>query len=275
MIKQLQTTRACSVCGQKKPLVAFLMLAGGEGHTYGDICATCRGSGRTIEKPNEEPGDDSGDNSRLRLDSKAKLQIERDIKEKTLEHTNQDHKEKIKKETSEEEKTSEIEKREKEEKKFREKFQELKRAAKAAAAQPNNPQGQISQAQGFYQEKARAGDEFHNKAAGERLGKKTTGLSVDYINRYVAATGRSAESLFGRLLGQFLKTNIDVHQKTFGPDQKKNGDKAAPPEGQAKNENNSLQENKGALPGGQAKIENNPPQENAAEEFVKNTFKKR
>ena len=40
-------TRTCSACSTEKPLSAFLQLGGAQGASYGKICATCRGTGKT------------------------------------------------------------------------------------------------------------------------------------------------------------------------------------------------------------------------------------
>src|SRR5579872_1801734 len=106
MIKELQTSRTCVVCGQKKPLVAFLELAGEKGHTFGDICSTCRGSGKGRKKTIEDPGDKTDGTTRLQIDNKAKIQLEHEKNQQLKETTDREYDEKIKKETLEEEKSS-------------------------------------------------------------------------------------------------------------------------------------------------------------------------
>lgn len=263
MIKQLQTTRTCTVCGQKKPLVAFLELAGEKGHTYGDICATCRSAGRGRKKAGEEAAGQSGGTTRLQIDSKTKVQQDLDKKEQAKESVEQDYEEKLKKENAEAEETSESEQREEAEKKYREEYLERRKQGPATTDKTNVPatkENQATQAQGFYQEKARVTKEFHQQASDQQLGKKTSGLTPEYINKYVSATGRSAESLFGQFLGQFMRNHLQTQAKTApaGAAQQKTK-AAAPVTGKGKTQETGKPEQ----------------QENNATEFVRNNFKKR
>ncbi len=275
MIKQLQATRTCSICGQKKPLVAFLELAGDKGHTYGDICATCRGTGHGRKKSVEEGADQSGGTTRLQIDSKTKVQLEHDKKEQAKEHDKQDYLEKTKKESAEAEKSSHSEQREEAEKKYREEYLESRKWGKISATDQANAadkanaaasqEGQSIQAQGFYQEKTRVTQDFQQQTSEQQFGKKTTGLTVDYVNKYVSATGRSAESLFGQVLGQFMRNSFRAHdQKTIpGAGQQK----ADPTNKAAASANNHGKMQTAAEPAEQS--------ENTATEFAQNNFRKR
>jgi len=269
MTKQPQAMRTCTACGQKKPLVAFLELAGNKGHTYGDICATCRGSGLGRKKASEgEPADKSGGTSRLQIDNKAKMQREHEIKEQAKQTTELDYEEKIKKETTEAEKSTETELREETEKKYREDYLEQKKqsTARPSKTEPTTPkEAQMIQSQTFYQEKARTTTEFITQTNEQQLGKKTTGLSPEYVNRYVSSTGRSAESLFGQFLGQFLRNHLQAKatgplaaQNKANPESKTAQQKTAPAKEQASSEPNKTEE-----------------KENLAVDFVKNNLKMR
>ena len=121
------------------------------------------------------------------------------------------------------------------------------------------------QTQSFYQDKARITKEFMTQTDQQQLGKKTTGLSPEYVNRYVSSTGRSAESLFGQFLGQFLRNHLQQTKKT--------GKTAAQnkPETQAKTAEPASSATK-EQPQGPSKTENN---ENVAVDFVRNNLKMR
>jgi len=69
---QFQPTRKCTICGQEKPLMAFLQ----QGGTYGQICAICK-----TNQGAKDDSDDSGSTSKgLKIDSKARLLAELDQK---------------------------------------------------------------------------------------------------------------------------------------------------------------------------------------------------
>jgi hypothetical protein len=270
MTKQPQTLRTCSACGQKKPLVAFLELAGTKGHTYGDICAACRSAGLGRKKPSEnEPADRSGGTSRLQIDNKAKVQIEADKKEQTKQVTERDYEEKLKKENSETEKTNETHTREEIEKRYREEYLEQKKqsAAKVSKNEKPNPgapqEVQRTQTQSFYQEKARVTKEFQTQTEEQQLGKKTTGLSAEYVNRYVSSTGRSAESLFGQFLGQFLRNHIQAKNPQQKTGTNNPGSEAKKPQTASPTSKEKPQE------------ASKTNEENVAVEFVKNNLKLR
>lgn len=60
-------TKICSNCGQRKPLSAFLQLAGS--HGYGNICSSCR---KTVLTTKDEEGTKS--TSGAKIDAKLKVQ---------------------------------------------------------------------------------------------------------------------------------------------------------------------------------------------------------
>jgi hypothetical protein len=49
-------TKTCSSCGLKKPISAFLQLAGAQSATYGNICASCRKA--NLDKPTHKETDE-------------------------------------------------------------------------------------------------------------------------------------------------------------------------------------------------------------------------
>lgn len=70
--------KICSICGQQKPLSAFLQLAGTRGGSYGNVCATCRSAG--LDKPiAKEVEDHSQTTSGLEIDAKTVLQRKKDL----------------------------------------------------------------------------------------------------------------------------------------------------------------------------------------------------
>ncbi len=269
MTKELQASRLCSSCGQKKPLVAFLELVGGS-HTYGNICSTCRGSSRDLKKPVEEVDESGSGTTRLQIDNKTKTQREHDQNEQLKENTELDYEEKTKKETLEEEKNNEAEQREEIEKKYREAYLEKTRQTPIAAKNDKEAATMIQedqiahQTQHFYSEKTRITTDFHNQAQGQQLGKKTAGLTPAYINRYVSATGRSAESLFGPQLGQFMRNHFQAQRKTGTTlvQEKRGQESKTTPETGGKKEK-------------RAEPDKKEQKENAAIDFVRNNFKKR
>jgi hypothetical protein len=66
--------KTCQSCGLQKPLTAFLQLSQ-EGTEYGNICADCRK--KAAEKELKKERDKSGGQSGLKIDSKARLTIEK------------------------------------------------------------------------------------------------------------------------------------------------------------------------------------------------------
>jgi hypothetical protein len=76
MEKQLGKT--CVACGLQKPMTAFLQITGPEGSSYGNVCATCRGSGLG-KKITIAPAEDerSSSSTGLKIDAKAKQHQDR------------------------------------------------------------------------------------------------------------------------------------------------------------------------------------------------------
>jgi len=274
MIKQLQTSRTCPACGQKKPLVAFLKSTGDKGPIYGDLCSSCRGSRRDQTRSNGDDSDESsggGGSTRLQIDNKTRIQLDRE-KNKQLKKTMElDYEEKIKKEGLGEKKTNETEQRKTVERENREAYLEhvqpaSDKKAKTEAVSPTK-ESQITEEKNHYQKKTRITNEFHNQAQEQQVGKKTQGLTPDYINRYVSATGgRSAESLFGRLLGQILGGHYRDKKKSASIS---TGDKPSTefksiPEAKAESKSAQKENNRQAS-----------QEENIAIEFAQNNLKKR
>ena len=71
-----QLTKTCSSCGLQKPLSAFLQLAGLQGALYGSICSSCRKSDK--DKKSVEPNESTTSTSGVKIDSKAKIQMDID-----------------------------------------------------------------------------------------------------------------------------------------------------------------------------------------------------
>ncbi len=68
-------TKTCSICGQIKPLTAFLQMSATSGAEYGSVCADCRKKG--ADKPRVPESDDSTrTTSGTVIDSKSKLEAD-------------------------------------------------------------------------------------------------------------------------------------------------------------------------------------------------------
>lgn len=269
MTKPSQAMRTCIICGQKKPLTAFLELVGIKGHAYSDICATCRGAAADRKKSGKIDITDQGSSTsgRLQIDNKAKVHLEHEKQEQLKQTANTDHEQKIKKETVEIKKNTELEQHVLGEKKHRESYLEHKSSdtqtkeatAKIEQALTTAKESTVTQGHGFYQEKARINKEMNTETNTQQLGQKTIGLSSFYVQKYVSSTGRSAESLFGNLLGQFLKNDMATQNKKA---------KGAPPPN--KNQTTDTENAKKT-----AKQSKQPEDPKLALDFVKNNFKKR
>lgn len=66
-------TKTCSQCGLQKPLSAFLQLAGPEGATYGNLCASCRKAGVDEGLPHQDHEETTSSSSGFKIDSKSKI----------------------------------------------------------------------------------------------------------------------------------------------------------------------------------------------------------
>jgi hypothetical protein len=72
----ISLTKTCSVCGQQKPLSAFLQLAGPkQGTVYGNICSACRKTQVENAAP-REPEEETKSTTGVKIDGKAKVQTE-------------------------------------------------------------------------------------------------------------------------------------------------------------------------------------------------------
>src|SRR5215208_1216873 len=77
-MNQPNLTKICGICGQQKPLSAFLELTGKEGAHYGIICSTCRKTQMEQTKLKKEPDESTTSSTGHRIDLKAKVQAEID-----------------------------------------------------------------------------------------------------------------------------------------------------------------------------------------------------
>jgi hypothetical protein len=78
-------TKTCSICGQQKPLAAFLQLSGNQGSSYGIICSTCRQAGLDKQEKVKESEDSTRSTTSKTIDNKAKMQVETDTKQQLRE----------------------------------------------------------------------------------------------------------------------------------------------------------------------------------------------
>jgi|GEM_PF-6888714 len=206
MTTQTSTARTCSVCGQKKPLFAFLELST-KGHTYGDICATCRSTGLGRKKsPELESVERSGGQTGVAIDSKKRLKeaaIKEDQFKKTLES---DYEEKIKKENTQEDQLEKTQDREAGEKRHREEYLEQKQTISPKDQVAQTGETQVTQR--FYH-KAQISTAASNKAAGEKIEQRVDNISAADVAKAASATGRSVRSLFGQQMGTLMKSYLD------------------------------------------------------------------
>ena len=77
MKKPTQLSRTCTLCGQQKPLSAFLQF-GPQGATYGNMCSACRGI--QAKQPNKDTEESSTSNTGVAINAKTKVQQEIDKK---------------------------------------------------------------------------------------------------------------------------------------------------------------------------------------------------
>jgi hypothetical protein len=126
-----QINKTCISCGLEKPLNAFLQIAGPRGTSYGNICATCRGSGlgKSIVIPEAENEDhNSSTSTGLKIDSKTKIHLDAERKQLSEKRKELEIQE-IKKEESETNAlTLDTDKKQASEKKHRQEYIEPKNA---------------------------------------------------------------------------------------------------------------------------------------------------
>lgn len=110
-------TKTCSVCGQQKPLAAFLQLGGGQqGDMYGNICSSCRKTALEEAKRPKEAEEGTRSTTGLTIDSKTKVKIETDkkqLRKETEELHEEERDEKVEKEVQLTDKKEKIAKGEK------------------------------------------------------------------------------------------------------------------------------------------------------------------
>lgn len=69
-------TKVCTSCGQRKPLSAFMQIAGPEGTTYTQICAECRRA--NLKATPIEKDESTTSDSKHNIDAKTKVKAETD-----------------------------------------------------------------------------------------------------------------------------------------------------------------------------------------------------
>lgn len=218
-----QATRTCTVCGQKKPLVAFLELAGEHGHAYGNICATCRGAGLGRKTTKEaDISDNSGGTTRFQLDNKMRIQAEHEKQDQLKHQTELDQDEKAKKEHLALEDSTETEEHEKIEKKHREEYLQEKSGKPEKQKATSFLDRQKLGSHAFTQEK-KWGEKEQLLTASENLqegnkaeARKTAAdVSTISIDEQTASVGRSAGSTFDqfrKFLGKSAAINRTLEQ---------------------------------------------------------------
>lgn len=207
MSNQNQTTRTCIACGQKKSLTAFLELSGNKIHSYGDTCASCRGTDLVSPKARDkESTEKSGGTTRFQLDNKMRVKTEQEKIQQYKHQEDLDYEEKTKKETLESKKTEKDEQHEETERKHREKYLVTeqpktstgKETAKAATSQKQKLKN-------FYQEKVQNEQkqsievtQNQNTTNQQEAKKITNDLSVAYLDEQTNTVKRSGSSIFAQ-----------------------------------------------------------------------------
>lgn len=137
-------TKTCSSCGLQKPLSAFLEMAGPQGTTYGNICATCRKANRDKASASKEREEDTTSETGFSIGNKEKAKSDSD--KRKLRHDTEEsyHEERDKKEEKTiitKDKVKETLKKQIEHRKsFLEKPTFLDNKTKQTAAQPGSPE---------------------------------------------------------------------------------------------------------------------------------------
>jgi hypothetical protein len=187
-----QLSKSCLSCGLQKPLSAFLQITGPEGSSYGNICSTCRGSGLGKKITIVEVDDDHVSSSTgLKIDGKAKQQIDRVKKLKAEEKVAVEHKEELKDENEKQEKSERKEIKASEEKKHRENFIDVKKKESFLNYQSKKPADSVTKtAQQKQLNQAHSSDldrlaqtDIENKQAGAK--SEDLAKNVDLGNTFV------------------------------------------------------------------------------------------
>ncbi|VVC75127.1 hypothetical protein AQUSIP_04030 [Aquicella siphonis] len=69
----ISLTKTCASCGEQKPLSEFLQLAGAQGTTYGNICASCRKTQMEKDAGHKDTDEVTTRTTGVKIDSKAKV----------------------------------------------------------------------------------------------------------------------------------------------------------------------------------------------------------
>lgn len=77
MNKPADLTKTCTICGQRKPLSAFLQII--DTHEYGSVCASCRKAG--LDQIPKEPEDSTRSTTGAKIDAKLKVKEAADNRE--------------------------------------------------------------------------------------------------------------------------------------------------------------------------------------------------
>ena len=126
MEKSTSLTRVCIVCGEEKPLAAYLQISGAQGTLYGNVCAACRAA--SANKPAASGDDeDSGGGGGYRIDAKTKIQTEQEDKKRLKQQNELNKKEAKERAKIVTDKTERTEVKEKAEKDHREHYIEDKK----------------------------------------------------------------------------------------------------------------------------------------------------
>lgn len=214
-----QTTRTCTACGYKKPLVAFLEIAGEHGHSYGNVCANCRG----VDAHQKETGtaDNAGSTTRSQLDHKARKQTEQERIDNFKHQTDLEAQEKARKENLASEKDHKTEEHEKIDKKHREEYLTTQQEKTSTHKQKASLFENQKLMQAFSQEKtvtektqtqqAMQETEISNELETKKTAADVSLLAIDV---HTSTIGRSSDSVFGRFR-DYLGTS-GVINRTLG-----------------------------------------------------------
>jgi hypothetical protein len=126
-------TKTCSICGQLKPLAAFLQMSATSGTEYGSVCSDCRKKG--ADKPRVPESDESTKSSSgAVIDSKSKMQADLDKQEKHAQTEEDYYEEREAAETESKQDQTKIERKTEAEKQHRQTF--LDRSMLSGKKQP-------------------------------------------------------------------------------------------------------------------------------------------
>lgn len=184
-------TKTCSLCGQEKPLSAFLQLAGGQGAgvTYGTVCASCRKTQATdaSQHKTETEGGSTTNKIGHKIDAKSHVHSEIDKRQRRELAEEAYHKDRKKNEVIVMDKTDKVTAKAKEEKLHRESFLEKRSFLTDKKTTAKRPVDSTQAGKAAAQERTQQNEQTEKGQQGARETQKLTqhDFSVPYFGQQV------------------------------------------------------------------------------------------